>query len=529
MTACRHAALKENLPSPWRDKETRERPTMDREEALRKSENRRMDLQGHIVNLQRDRHLRAVRLERRWQELAEREGRARRNNQQLLLHFQRAQDTLGDMLEYEMYLQENSPRWHQQLKDTTRAAHNKRMEECLKDSLKRREEEQAASEHRYSSLYPNWALENPRWPQRAASGPGPPATPSSPWLTQPGNLSQVHHQTSPQRGPPPWDAPRTHWSPAWAKAVARSAGTSSADSEVIRTTSATRGKITTKGKESSVSLETESDSTSRCGGLSVQEHGAQKKTRRDLDRPGSRTENSCTTLRVKSQSEVEESSSHMTEDEDHADQSERSRTERGHQEEDSGSVSPKSQRGQAEATGRVGEKPDEVQEDPGETDGDDEHADEDTSSENEEHRLTEEGGDEEESPKVEDDGREEESSDASGEEEGQEQPGASDSESAAVSQDEAEEQKAEELQAEIEDEELEEEKEEVEEEKEEVASGGVDIEKARQGSQARESEDSDSDDIIISPQEHRLSDSDDDEDEDLERLLAPQEETQRKQ
>jgi len=51
--------------------------------------------QNHVVSCFSSR---AVRLQRRWQELSERESRARRHNQQLLQDFHRAQDTLGEMV-----------------------------------------------------------------------------------------------------------------------------------------------------------------------------------------------------------------------------------------------------------------------------------------------------------------------------------------------------------------------------------------------------------------------------------------------
>lgn len=286
-----------------------------------------------------------------------------------------------------------------------------------------------------------------------------------------------------------------------------SAGTSSADTDVTPT----RGKRATKGQESSTASETGSSSTSRCGGLAVQEQRAKKKSRNDLDndQSGSYKGKSCKTLRAKSQSQVEEFSSHMTEDEHLADQSEGSRTEGGHQEEDSVSVSTESNRRQAAATERAGEKADEeVQQDPRGTDRDVKHTAEDTSDENQENCLTEEGEDEEESQRQEnkeEEGKRGEDNETDGQEE---QLGSSESEGehAATSQAKEEEQETEkEFQAEIEDEVVEEEEDEDEEvdEEEGELDGGVDIEKPGQGSQARDSAESDSDDSIISPQEHR--------------------------
>ncbi|XP_059919737.1 nucleoprotein TPR [Gadus macrocephalus] len=248
------AAQKENRLSPWRVNLTRD--ALDhfkrgREEDLRKSENRRMQLHCDVLKLQREQHLRAMRLQRRCQELTEREGRARRRNQQLLQDFQRAEATLGEMvahtatmntlrLEYQRYLEENSPRWHQQLKDHTQRAEKKRLEALLKDLLKREEEHVTASFTRERFSPPR---ENTHWPQRATSEPEafcrahgrpdafvPLTMPSSSWLTQahtshdalcfpsptvfpPPRPSPVHHQTSPQTGPPPRGAPQTNGTP----------------------------------------------------------------------------------------------------------------------------------------------------------------------------------------------------------------------------------------------------------------------------------------------------------------------------
>ncbi|KAK0138565.1 Midasin [Merluccius polli] len=329
-----------------------------------------------------------------------------------------------------------------------------------------------------------------------------------------------------------------------------SAGTSSADSEVKQTTSAARGRRVTEGQVSGAPSETESNSASgRGGGKSVQERRAEGRTGVDPDHSGSHRETGRKTQ--KSKSEVEESSGHMTDDddEDPSDQSEGSRKERGHQKEDSVSVGTKSERGPAAAAERVGEEAGEVQEDPGETDGD-------TSSENEDNEKDEGESRREENKEEEDEGGED------GETEGQEQPGSSESESAASRSQAEEDQETNGFQTEIEDEEeeeVEEEEEEEEDDEEEVdeGDGGAGIEKPGQGSQAGESEEeSDSDDGIVSPQEHRSikkvqsiskeeedeadgdeegeegegsggEHSDDDEVDDIERLVAP--ETHRKQ
>ncbi|CAL8357145.1 unnamed protein product [Merluccius merluccius] len=612
-----------------------------------------MELQGDILNLHRDKHLRAARLQWCLQELREREDKARRHNQQLLQDFHRAQDSLGEMvactatmntirLEYERYLQENSPRWHQQLRENARASQKKRMDE----SLKRREEEQVSasltrerfSPPRGNSLYRtarttptcnyDCVLQNTPRPQRAWSAPEDPCrarsivSPTMPSSSRPSQahrshdalrfhsptvvpqpgLSQVHRRTSPQQGPPTWGAPWSHWSPAWASNAVgsppglstpwapppstagpsvwglapgrgavgvmapdaegwgenrksgskcssqeldtkpvrlsgahgdssdggsdsgsgrghrgrrkrreeggqrsdsdrksssqESAGTSSADSEVKQTTSAARGRRVTEGQVSGAPSETESNGARRRGGgKSVQERTAERRTGGDPDHSGSHRETGRKTQKS-SKSEVEESSGHMTDDdEDPSDQSEGGRKERGHQKEDSVSVGAKSERGPAAAAERVGEKAGEVQEDLGETDGDDvEPTDEDTSSENEDNEKDEEESRREENKEGEDKGRED------GETEGQEQPGSSESESAASRSQAEEEQETNGFQTEIEDEA--EKEEEVDEE--EDGDGAVAIEKPGQGSQAGESEEeSDSDDGIVSPQEHR--------------------------
>ncbi|XP_062332115.1 filaggrin-2-like [Osmerus eperlanus] len=115
------------------------------------SERRRIELQSDLLTFQRDQRLsRAVRLQWRWQELSERERRAQQQNKQLLQEFERAQDTLRDMVartaamntirvEYEKYLDDNYPRWQQELKEKTLSAQRKRMEQHL-GSIRRMEE-----------------------------------------------------------------------------------------------------------------------------------------------------------------------------------------------------------------------------------------------------------------------------------------------------------------------------------------------------------------------------------------------------
>ncbi|XP_054647882.1 HIV Tat-specific factor 1 homolog isoform X2 [Dunckerocampus dactyliophorus] len=83
---------------------------------------------------ERHQELRMMRLQQRWQELKGRERAARHHNKELLQQFDRAQDTLREMvsataamktirLEYEHYLEENSPYWQKQLKEKTEAHH----------------------------------------------------------------------------------------------------------------------------------------------------------------------------------------------------------------------------------------------------------------------------------------------------------------------------------------------------------------------------------------------------------------------
>ncbi|XP_058505257.1 sarcoplasmic reticulum histidine-rich calcium-binding protein-like [Solea solea] len=105
--------------------------------------------------LQRDRHLRAMHLQQQWQHLKEREHKAQEHNRLLLLQFDKAQDTLREMLscnaamknirmEYEKYLEERVPEWQQQFKKKSEASQMKKMEDCLSSYLKKTEAEQMA-------------------------------------------------------------------------------------------------------------------------------------------------------------------------------------------------------------------------------------------------------------------------------------------------------------------------------------------------------------------------------------------------
>ena len=234
--------------------------------------------------------------------------------------------------------------------------------------------------------------------------------------------------------------------------------------------------------------------------MSVCERRAEKNTQSDPDQSGSHQEKSCRTLRVKSQSAAGESSSHTTEDEDPTDQAEGSRKERG-QQKDSVSVKEKSRQDLTTDAQRTGEEAADVQGDQGGTDEDGKHTDEDSSSEDEENRLIEEQEEEDEEESHREEDKEErgeddegQESEASGEEEGREQTGSSDSESEGDAMLRAkEEPENKECQAEVVDDgkELDEE--------EDGGGGGVCICQPQEG----EPEETDSDDSIVLPQEHR--------------------------
>ncbi|KAK2849042.1 hypothetical protein Q5P01_008876 [Channa striata] len=100
-------------------------------------------------------------LQQCWHELKERELAAQQQNRELLQQFEKAQDTLREMvacnaamktirIEYEQYLDERYPRWQQQLKEKTQAAKALRMEECLKSRLDIREGGFSTQRHLHS-------------------------------------------------------------------------------------------------------------------------------------------------------------------------------------------------------------------------------------------------------------------------------------------------------------------------------------------------------------------------------------------
>ncbi|XP_019739453.1 glutamic acid-rich protein-like [Hippocampus comes] len=91
-------------------------------------------------NIHKTSHM--IHLRQRWQELKDRERAARHQNQELLKQFDRAQDTLREMMaataamktirmEYEPFLIESSPNRHKQLQDKTPVPKSQRMEECM--------------------------------------------------------------------------------------------------------------------------------------------------------------------------------------------------------------------------------------------------------------------------------------------------------------------------------------------------------------------------------------------------------------
>ncbi|XP_026135219.1 uncharacterized protein LOC113113314 [Carassius auratus] len=129
-------------------------------ENLQHNQQRRRQLQNDLQSQQRNHRLsRAAWLQGRWLEISEQERRAQIKNQKLLQDFQRAQDTLNDMVarteamntirvQYEQYLQESFPRWQQRLKDI-RVSEKSKVQQHLKSYIQKMEEEEGIkSEHR---------------------------------------------------------------------------------------------------------------------------------------------------------------------------------------------------------------------------------------------------------------------------------------------------------------------------------------------------------------------------------------------
>ncbi|XP_030595965.1 uncharacterized protein DDB_G0290685 isoform X2 [Archocentrus centrarchus] len=144
------AAMKENLLSLGHLNSS-EKNTFNKQRQFcgNKSVNMPVLLQDDSSALHSQEHL-VMHLQQRWQELKEREYTAQQQNRQLLQQFEKAQDTLKEMLarnaamkiirmEYERYLEENSPRWQQQLKEKTQAAQKKKLDDYLSSCLKNAE------------------------------------------------------------------------------------------------------------------------------------------------------------------------------------------------------------------------------------------------------------------------------------------------------------------------------------------------------------------------------------------------------
>ncbi|XP_026214189.1 high mobility group nucleosome-binding domain-containing protein 5-like [Anabas testudineus] len=154
-------------------------------------------LQSDLSSFQSHTHFRVTQLQQRWQELKERELRAQQHNKELLQQFEKAQDTLKEMLaqnaamktiriEYERYLEENSSRWQQQLKEKTQHAQRTRMEDCLRSCLKNMEEQETkSSANRHSrSQGPTKKPATQEYHNQNIHSSYPPFIQSS-WLTQP--------------------------------------------------------------------------------------------------------------------------------------------------------------------------------------------------------------------------------------------------------------------------------------------------------------------------------------------------------
>ncbi|KAK7138005.1 hypothetical protein R3I94_013594 [Phoxinus phoxinus] len=113
-----------------------------------------MQLQSDFHSQQRNHRLsRAAWLQGRWLEISEQERRAQIHNQKLLQDFQRAQDTLNDMLahteamnsirvQYEQYLEENFTQWQKRLKDIRVTEKSKRVQQHLKSFIQQTEEDE---------------------------------------------------------------------------------------------------------------------------------------------------------------------------------------------------------------------------------------------------------------------------------------------------------------------------------------------------------------------------------------------------
>ncbi|XP_057707045.1 protein starmaker-like isoform X2 [Corythoichthys intestinalis] len=107
--------------------------------------------------------LQTIHLRKRWLELKDREYAARQFNRELLQQFDKAQDTLREMIaatasmktirmEYDLFLEESASHRQQEHKEKTQVHHEKRMEQCLKMCLKKEEQvSKSIGKHLYSS------------------------------------------------------------------------------------------------------------------------------------------------------------------------------------------------------------------------------------------------------------------------------------------------------------------------------------------------------------------------------------------
>ncbi|KAK5600425.1 hypothetical protein CRENBAI_021722 [Crenichthys baileyi] len=176
---------------------------------------------------------RGMQLQQHLQELKKREHSARQHNRQLLLQFERAQDTLKEMLahnaamkiirmEYERYLEENIHRWQQQLQERKQASQKKffpqqRMEDSLKPYLQINKHEVSTGTLDEPLISQDPSIRSPKcnapaYPTEENSAYGQDNSssyphPESSWLTQagmlPGYLRAPFQSQSPSLFPPP--------------------------------------------------------------------------------------------------------------------------------------------------------------------------------------------------------------------------------------------------------------------------------------------------------------------------------------
>ncbi|XP_077104154.1 uncharacterized protein LOC143757051 [Siphateles boraxobius] len=123
-------------------------------ETIQHNQRRRMQLQSDFQSHQRNHRLsRAAWLQGRWLEISEQERRAQIHNQKLLQDFQRAHDTLNDMLahteamnsirvQYEQYLEENFTQWEKRLKDIRVPEKSKRVQQHSNSFIQQMKEDE---------------------------------------------------------------------------------------------------------------------------------------------------------------------------------------------------------------------------------------------------------------------------------------------------------------------------------------------------------------------------------------------------